>query len=520
MEAKLNKYGYKDSIPQEIWEAVPDFVRFYIIEIKAHTHDLKRDLSLSNNSQEQLKQQVAQLLNQNKDQQNKIEELQNELQNLQARLNKDSTNSHKPPSSDGLKRKPKSLRVKTGKKPGGQPGHPGKHRAQFAKPTYEFKHLPHACQCCGLDLSGVESKSHETRQICDIPKPQVIVSQHQALIKECPNCGSHNKGTFPKEVKAPLQYGPGVKALTAYLTVHHAIPVKRTCQIFKDFYQLPISPGTCYNMSKQLAEVLLYFEEDVKKHLLNQPVLYFDESGLRCNNSLYWGHVAGNEEATLYQLNKKRGKEAMEAMGILVHYQGIAVHDEWIAYFYFKAIKHGLCNAHLLRELTYIEETHEESWAKQMKELLIQTKQKVEDYFEIGSLPEEELELIETRYHQIINEGLSYHSSLPSLARGKRGKAKQRPGKNLLDRMQKRIESVLLFMKNFQVEFTNNQSEREIRRLKVKQKVSGSFRTEEGGSIYLRICSYISTAHKQGWDILESLLDAARGSPRLLTAPT
>jgi transposase len=273
-------------------------------------------------------------------------------------------------------------------------------------------------------------------------------------------------------------------------------------------------------MSKQLAEVLLCFEEDVKKHLLNQPVLYFDESGLRCDNSLYWGHVAVNEAATLYQLNKKRGKEAMEDMGILVPYQGIAVHDEWVAYFDFKDIKHGLCNAHLLRELTHIEEKHKESWAKEMKELLIQAKQKVEDYLELGALPKEELELIETRYHQIIQEGLRYHSSLPSLARAKRGRAKQRPGKNLLDRMQKRMESVLLFMKDFQVEFTNNQSEREIRRLKVKQKVSGSFRTKEGGAIYLRLCSYISTAHKQGWDILESLIDAARGSPRLLTTPS
>ncbi|MFA6916609.1 MAG: transposase [Parachlamydiales bacterium] len=415
-------------------------------------------------------------------QQVSIQQLEARVHELEARLSKDSSNSSKPPGSDGLKKKIKSLRGKSDKKPGAQQGHVGKGLAQVGTPDFIITHTPTNCHGCGLNLSQVDGACSEKRQVFDIPQPKIEVTEHQALEKKCPCCGELTRGAFPDHVRGPVQYGERVQALTAYFAHQHFIPVDRVCQIFEDVFGITISPGTCSNVDERLFRQLESFESSLKTYLLAARVLHFDEAG------------------------------------ILPRFQGIGIHDHWFPYFAYQQITHGLCNAHHLRELTFtfINEQEKEDWAKRMKDLLIFAKNEVEGHLEQGALPQEVLLQIEETYGQIIAEGLEYHSLLPPLPKGKRGRQKQRDGKNLLDRLKDKRGCVLRFMYDFSVNFTNNLGEQDIRMVKLKQKISGCFRIFKGGQIFCRIRSYISTARKQGWDIWEALAEAVRGCPRLL----
>lgn len=445
-----------------------------------------------------------------------IQQLQTRVHELEARLSKDSSNSSKPPSSDGLKRKPKSLRKQSGKKPGGQQGHVGKGLAQVNNPDIIVTHSPANCTGCGLDLSGVSGATAEQRQVFDIPAPKINVTEHRVEEKKCPCCGELSRASFPDNIRGPVQYGDRVRALIAYFSHEHFIPVDRVCEIFEDIFGIPLSPGTCANVDERLFANLEVFEASLKAYLLASRVLHFDETGMRCEKKLHWIHVASSQMATLYTIHKKRGQEAMEAAGILPEFQGTAVHDHWFPYFAYCQMKHGLCNAHHLRELTFVYEQEKEDWAKRMYELLIFANKKVENHIEQGSLPPQVLLQIEQDYQQIIVEGLAYHTSLSPLPTGKRGRQKQRDGKNLLDRLREKRDCVLRFIHDFSVPFTNNQGEQDIRMVKLKQKISGCFRVFRGGEIFCRVRSYISTARKQKWNIWEALAAAIRGSPRLL----
>ena len=274
--------------------------------------------------------------------------------------------------------------------------------------------------------------------------------------------------------------------------------------------------GTCSNIDEKLFKKLESFETSLKLYLLAARVLHFDETGMRCEKKLHWVHVASSDLATLYTMHSKRGQEAMDAANILPRFQGIAVHDHWFPYFAYKQITHGLCNTHHLRELTFIYEQEKEDWARQMMNLLIFTKNIVERHLEQGALPTHILARIEREYVRIINQGIEYHVHLPLLSKGTRGKQKQRDGKNLLDRLKEKQNCVLRFMYDFSVPFTNNLGERDIRMVKLKQKISGCFRTAKGGQIFCRIRSYISTARKQSWNIWDALTEAIKGRPRAL----
>lgn len=302
----------------------------------------------------------------------------------------------------------------------------------------------------------------------------------------------------------------------AYFAHQHFIPIDRVCQIFEDIFGVAVSPGTCSNVDERLFRQLESFESSLKATLLATRVLHFDETGMRCEKKLHWLHVASSQLATFYTIHAKRGWEAMDEAGILPSFQGIGIHDHWFPYFAYEQITHGLCNAHHLRELTFIHEQEKEEWAKQMKDLLIFAKNEVEKHQEKGELPQEILLRIEESYGQIIAEGFEYHTLLPPLPKSKRGKQKQREGKNLLDRLKEKRSCVLRFMYDFSVAFTNNQAEQDVRMVKLKQKIAGCFRTLSGGQIFCRIRTYISTARKQGWNIWEALADAIRGNPRLL----
>lgn len=294
------------------------------------------------------------------------------------------------------------------------------------------------------------------------------------------------------------------------------MPVDRLSQMFEDIFGVSLSPGTCANGDNKLFQKLEAFEDSLKSYLLAVRILHVDETGMRCAKKLHWVHVASSQMATFYMMHPKRGREAMDAAGILPNFVGIIVHDHWAPYFSYERIIHALCNAHHIRELTFLYEQEKEEWAKSMTDLLLEGKRAVEKHKETGELPRHIVRQLERSYAQIIEQGLAYHAQLAPLPVGKRGRPKQRDGKNLLDRLKEKRNCVLQFMYNLAVPFTNNQGEQDIRMVKLKQKISGCFRTFSGSQIFCRIRSYISTARKQGWNVWDSLSEAIKGSPRLL----
>jgi transposase len=487
----INSEPLPTALPNDLFDSLPESVRKYIYFLENSIQLLKK---------------------QGEEQAQKIHE-------LEVRLSKNSSNSSKPPGSDGLKKNPKttSQRDKSNKKPGGQNGRIGKTLEQVESPDHIVVHTPDSCKNCNLSLSDVKGIfSDETRQVFEVPEPKIEVTEHRIELKECPCCGKISKGLFPENVKAPVQYGEHVHVLATYFKNQHLIPAERVCEIFEDVFGISLSPGTCSKIDKNLFLKLESFEANLKAYLIASRVLHFDETGMRCQKKLNWIHVASSETATFFGMHAKRGQEAIDEFDILPKFQGTACHDHWFPYFTYTQVKHGLCNAHHLRELTFIYEQEKEEWAVEMKQFLLKSKKIVEDNVAMGYLLEDQKLSLRQEYARIILKGLNYHSNLPPLAKSKKGKQKQRPGKNLLNRLSDKIECVLLFINDFSVPFTNNLGERDIRMNKVKQKVSGCFRTLEGGKIFCRIRSYISTARKQGWRIWDSLVDAVKGVPRLL----
>jgi transposase len=448
--------------------------------------------------------------------------LQERVKELEGRLAKNSQNSSKPPGLDGLKKpKTRSQREASGKKPGGQFGRVGKNLKLVEVPDHVIVHTPDRCINCACSLCNVEGVCEEKRQVFDIPKPTVEVTEHRIESKVCPYCGEISRSVFPEDVSGLVQYGERVQALSTYLRNEHLIPIERVCEIFEDILGISLSAGTCSKIDKNLFDTLAPFEIALKVHLLATKVLHFDETGMRCEKKMYWVHVTASKSATFYGIHPKRGKQAIDEFDILPQFKDTACHDHWFPYFAYTQTKHSLCNAHHLRELTYIYEQEKEAWGKEMIDLLLLAKEEVETYANANfdNLPNDVRLKIEEEYTRIIDIGFKYHQSLPELPKGKRGKQKQRIGKNLLDRFKEKQDCVFRFMYDFSVPFTNNLAEQALRMMKVKLKISGCFRTHEGGEIFCRIRSYIATARKQGWKIWDSLVDAIKGCPRSFRLP-
>lgn len=439
-------------------------------------------------------------------------QLEQRVSDLENRLAKNSSNSGKPPSSDGLNKKTRSLRGKSGKRQGGQPGHQGKTLLAVNNPDHVVTHSPERCENCNHDLSGILPSEVEKRQVFDLPEPQIEVTEHRVETKRCPCCGHHSSADFPEGITAFVQYGARIQALVTYFHNQHLVPIERVCEIFEDIYGISLSSGTCVNVDKKLFSQLATFEEGLKTYLIASRILHFDETGMRCDKKLHWLHVASSSAATFYCLHMKRGQEAMDACGILPEFRGRAIHDHWMPYFSYEQITHGLCNAHHLRELTYVYEQEKEMWALRMKEHLLATDQQVQ----AGHLSAEAVQEIEQTYAKIVLEGVRAYSADWGLSEGE---SKKSAGSNLLKRLIRQEEAVLAFVHDPGVPFTNNQAEQDLRMMKVKQKISGCFRTPEGGAIFCRIRSYISTARKQGWTIWNALADAIQGKPYLLLSP-
>ena len=448
-----------------------------------------------------------------------IEKLMAENAELRSRLKMNSRNSSKPPSSDGYaKPAPKSRRVRSGKKQGKQPGEPGHHLAQRADPDATRVHTPSKCMSCGDDLSDAEVTGRILRQVFDLPPVALFCTEHQAERRLC-HCGTETTGTFPPEATAPACYGPALRGYVCYLVTRQHIPVARVAELLRDTYGAPVATGTIVAMVQEGAAMLEEFLTRVKELLIASDVANADETGLRVQAHLQWVHAVSTGDLTLYHLDSERGTTAMDAMGVIEHLRGVLVHDGWASYRMYENLTHGLCNAHHLRELEAAGSTDGQGWANDMAGLLTDTWHLVLAAKEVArtALGEDELPEIRAKYDVIIAAG---HMANPPVApTGKRGRPKRTKAHNLLLRLDTYADDVLRFATDFTVPFDNNLSERDVRMVKIAQKISGGFRSDDGARAFLAIRSYLSTAAKQGINRFEALRQLFNGEPWMPAVP-
>ena len=434
---------------------------------------------------------------------------------LRAKLGTNSRNSGKPPSSDGpgVKPHPKSQRRPTGRKTGGQPGHAGHTLRLVDQPDEVQVHAPAHCRVCGQSLAQMPVVRRARRQVMDIPPVKVRVVEHQAETKCCPGCGVETTGAFPAGVDAPAQYGPGVATVAVYLNQEQLLPLERTCEAMADLFGCPISEGTVESAVGACHEQLAEIEAAIKGQVAGASIAHFDETGLKVGGKTCWLHVASTSGLTFYAVHPKRGRKALDAIGVFPGFQGRAVHDGLTSYWQYTDCLHALCNAHHLRELTFVAEQLGQGWAQELKELLLEIKQAVDVAREQGlaELAADMKRAFEARYDALLERGLQMNP--PPEPTGKRGRPARGKARNLVDRLREHKEAALAFMADSAIPFDNNQAERDIRMVKVKQKVSGCFRTMSGADHFCRIRGYISTLRKQGIPILSALGQAMVGSP-------
>lgn len=457
---------------------------------------------------EQLKQRIQEL-------ERALQVAQRQIAELTALLKQNSRNSHWPSSRDKSRKKKrtKSLRSKSEKKPGGQKGHQGHTLKMSASPDEVTVHRPHTCHHCQQPFSkGERAVAVDKRQVHDLPPLQIVVREHQAETLCCPYCRQLSQGAFPAEVVAPVQYGPGIQQLAVYLKNEQYIPYDRSRQFFADLFDLNLSPGTLQNIMTRTARRLRPIVAQIKAALIIGDILHCDESGFYIGGQRHWVHVASNKRLTCYYPHRRRGNKATEAMGILAHFRGTAIHDFWSAYRHYQNCCHSLCGAHHLRDLTAVAENDHQRWASRFKQFLLSAKLAVDQAQLTGatSLPSQKVIQIKRIYDQLIDSAFRANPPPPGgWPKGKRGRAKKTKSRNLAERFDQHRSEVLAFVYDFKVPFDNNLAERDIRMLKVQQKISGCFRSQAGAEDFCTIRSYLSSIRKQGlsvWSALGSVL--------------
>lgn len=446
-------------------------------------------------------------------------ELRTRVEKLEGQLAKNSTNSSKPPSSDGLKKpKPKSRREQGKRKSGGQAGHEGETLARVAIPDRVVVHALQRCGHCQHDLSAIPAVGVMKRQVFDLPPLRLQVTEHQAEVKVCPHCCQQQAAVFPAGVQAPTQYGPNVLAQAVYLHSYQLLPLARLREWFADCVGQAVSEGTLQRALQQMAQAVEPALDAIYAGVTASGVVHLDETGLRIGSSLGWLHTASTAGLTYYTVHTKRGEEAMLDSGVLPACRGWAVHDGFRPYFGFQTVRHALCHAHHLRELEFLVEQHQVHWAKSMQTLLLEMKRQREAQPAGLPLPAERIRALERQFDRLLKQGFAETPILPRPPNCKIRPA-QHPATNLLIRFRDHREAVLAFLRDPQVPFDNNLAERDLRMMKVKQKVSGCFRTWAGAEVFAAIRTYLSTARKQGISMLQATQLALLGTPFIPALP-
>ena len=450
-------------------------------------------------------------------------QMQQRVLELEGRLKQNSNNSHRPPSSDiaKAKRKANNSRVRSGRKPGGQPGHRGHTLKLVANPDHIFVILPPPCTC-GHCFDGSETTLNlERRQVVDIPKPAIETTEFRARTLQCANCGQSAKGIFPEHVNAPVQYGANIRTLCISLHIGNFVPYGRTAELINDMFGIRISMGTLRNIVAQTAVNSQPSVANIKQGIISSPVVHFDETGSRCCGKREWDHVASTRTLTYYYHHQHRGQSAMDAGGVLPNFTGNAIHDHWGPYYVYGKCQHHPCNTHLLRDTQGIHDTYQWDWSLAMKRHLQLGKRLVDEAKLQGdrTLSSSQLNRFRAAYRKVIKAGRSEMPPPAPPPKGKRGRPARGKALCLLDRLDVTSAQILSFMTDFDIPFDNNQAERDMRMDKLKQKNSGGFRSAQGAKDFCDLRSVYSTARKQTVNAMETIRNLVKGEmPKIDTS--
>ncbi len=445
-----------------------------------------------------------------------IAQLTAQVQELTDQQQRTSHNSHQPPASDGFKKQPRSLRRRSGKPSGGQLDHLGHTLIRTDTPDAVHVHHPSTCAGCGAALTAVSATTHQRHQVFDLPPLRLHVVEHQVATVCCPHCQHLTAGPCPAVAPEPVQYGPQVKALVVYLRYYQLLPAARTRELLADVFGLVPSEGSLATILTTGAARLAPVVATIRAGVVAAPIAHFDETGLYVEDKRYWLHVACTARLTYYTVHRQRGQGGSHAAGVLPAFTGTAVHDSYASYATYSCT-HALWNAHILRELAFLVERHRQGWAQDLGVLLRAMLAATTAARERGAavLPPAEVAAFVVRYNSLVSDGLAANPPTAPPATPQRGRVKQSAAYNLLVRLRDHAAEVLRFLTDLRVPFDNNQAERDVRMMKVQQKISGRFRTTAGAEAFCTIRSYITTLRKQGYDVLTALTQTFRSTPVL-----